>query len=139
MDTTVRRGALGTGFRNFRGFARIAAVVFLINTLYPLITKAFDDRLAGDWAHTLLHFLSAAAAAYVGWFASSEAPARVFVWALLVGYLALGVGGWFIEGLFLGTPFAIPLGPADNIFHLLVGGSAVEPIVQSALPRLGRS
>jgi len=33
-------------------------------------------------------------------------------------YLTLACYGWSRPGLLLGTPFAIPLGVAENLFHL---------------------
>ncbi len=110
--------------RASRLFCRCAAVVFVGITVYTLITKGLGDRLGEDWVHSVLHIGSAGLAAYAGWIARSDRPAVVFTGVLAVVYLALGVFGWFIDGLLLGTPFAVPLGPADNVFHLLVGGAA---------------
>lgn len=112
-----------------RVYCRVAAVVFLLFTIYPLITKLLDQRLAHDWAHGLLHLVSAPIAIYAGWFAKSHLIAALYTWTIAIVYTALGVGGWFIEGLFLGTPWAIPLGPVDHAFHLLLGLGAIAVLV----------
>lgn len=104
-------------------FCRYAAVVFLTVTVYTLISKGLGESLHDDWAHSLLHVGSAVAAGYAGWAARSARPAVLFTTVLAAIYVALGVVGWFIDGL-LNTPVAVPLGPADNLFHLVVGGAA---------------
>jgi hypothetical protein len=119
----------------YRTYCRVAAVVFAVFTAYPVITKSLDHRLAHDWAHSALHLVSALVAAYAGWF-GPPVVARLFVAAIAIGYTALGVFGWFTDGLFLGTAVAIPLGPVDNIFHLALGLPAlVILIVASAQSR----
>jgi hypothetical protein len=79
--------------------------------------QAIEDRLAGDWMHSLLHLCSGLLGVYAGWLAAGAAPARLFTWGVGVLYLALGVHGSVGPGLLLGTPVAIPLGIADNLFH----------------------
>jgi hypothetical protein len=54
---------------------------------------------------------------YAGWF-GPRWLAKLYTLGVGVGYGLLGVFGWFVDGLFLGTHFAIPLGPVENIFHL---------------------
>ena len=44
-------------------------------------------------------------------------------------YLVLGVYGWFTPGFLLHTPFALPIGVADNVFHLLLSVPAVVIVV----------
>jgi hypothetical protein len=109
----------------YRRFCRIATVVFLLFTVYPLVVKLIEHRLAHDWLHGVLHLGSAAFAAYAGWLARSLAPAVLYTWFVAAFYTALGILGWFIDGLFLTSHLAIPLGPVDNIFHLGVGGAAL--------------
>ena len=118
-----------------RSFCRYAAMVFVGITLYGLATKSLGGRLAGDWMHSALHLASAAVAAYAGWGTRRSAPAVIFTGLLGVVYLGLGVAGWFIDGLFLGTPVAVPLGPPDNVFHLFLGGAAAA--VLTGLLRAG--
>jgi hypothetical protein len=108
-------------------YCRIAAVVFAVFTIYPVVTKALDHRLAHDWAHSALHLVSALVAAYAAWF-GPPVVARLFVAAIAIGYTALGVFGWFTDGLFLGTAVAIPLGPVD-VFHLALGLPALVILV----------
>jgi hypothetical protein len=67
--------------------------------------------------HSLLHLCSGLLGVYAGWLAAGAAPARLFTWGVGVLYLALGVHGSVGPGLLLGTPVAIPLGIADNLFH----------------------
>lgn len=117
-----------------RVYCRVAAVVFLLFTIYPLITKVLEQRLAHDWAHGLLHLISAAIGIYAGWFAKSDVLAAIYTWIIAIGYTALGVGGWFIDGLFLGTPIAIPLGVVDHAFHLLLGLAAIAVLLVNRHP-----
>lgn len=109
----------------YRLFCRIAAVVFVVFTAYPVVTKLIEHRLAHDWAHSTLHLASAMVAGYAGWFARSSTPAVVFTWAVAAIYGVLGVVGWFIDGLFLDLPVAVPLGPVDNVFHLGLAAGAL--------------
>jgi len=109
-------------------------MVFLLFTLYPLITKVLEQRLAHDWAHGLLHLISAAIGIYAGWFARSDTLAALYTWTIAIVYTTLGIGGWFIDGLFLGTAMAIPLGPVDHAFHLLLGLAAVAVLLVDRHP-----
>jgi hypothetical protein len=98
--------------------------VFLVFTVYPVVTKLIEQRLAHDWAHSALHLASAVVAAYAGWVARSTTLAVLYTWTIAVTYGVLGVLGWFIDGLLMGTPAAIPLGPVENVFHLVLGVAA---------------
>jgi hypothetical protein len=113
----------------YRLYCRIATVVFVINTVYPLTTKLLQERLAEDWLHSVLHLCSALFGVYAGWYAPNITPARAFTWSIGLLYFALGVYGWLIPGLLLDTPFAIPLGIADNVFHLILSIPALAIIV----------
>ncbi|GAA1816155.1 hypothetical protein GCM10009682_41350 [Luedemannella flava] len=113
----------------YRNYCRAAAVAFGLYTAYPVVVKIAEDRLAHDWAHSALHLLSALFAAYAGWLAATELPAKLFTWGIGALYGVLGIVGWFIDGLFLTTHLAIPLGPPDNVFHLVI---AVPAVVVSA-------
>jgi hypothetical protein len=119
----------------FRWYCRVATVVFLLFTVYPVIVKMTEHRLAHDWAHSALHLGSALVAAYAGWLAPSDRLARVFTWGVALVYGVLGVIGWFIDGLLLSTPIAIPLGPVDNVFHLSLAAGAGAAIVLSGRSR----
>jgi hypothetical protein len=119
----------------FRTYCRVATVVFLLFTVYPVITKLAEHRLAHDWAHGALHLGSALVAAYAGWFARSDTLARLFTWAVALTYGVLGVVGWFIDGLLLSTVVAIPLAVVDNLFHLALAVGAVAVIVRSGRTR----
>lgn len=114
-----------------RVYCRVAAMAFGLYTVYPVITKLAEHRLAHDWAHSALHLISALVAAYAGWLAASDLPARAFAWGIGAVYVILGVVGWFIDGLLLDTHLAIPLGPPDNIFHLLIGVPALIVAIRS--------
>ena len=113
----------------YRRYCQAAAVAFVLVTVYTVPTKFVQGRLGHDWAHSVLHLCSALVAAYAGWPARSPAPARAFMWAVGVGYLALGVCGWFTRGLLLGTPLAIPLGVPENLFHLLLSVPALAIVL----------
>jgi uncharacterized membrane protein len=113
----------------YRRYCKAAALAFLLVTLYTVPTKYLQGRLAHDWAHSVLHLLSAVLAAYAGWFARSSGPARAYTWAVGIGYFALMCYGWFTDGLLLGTPLAIPLGVPENLFHLLVSIPALVIIL----------
>lgn len=60
-----------------RTSCRIAAVVFAVFTIYPVITKSLDHRLSDDSAHSALHLVSALVASYAGWF-GPPVVARLF-------------------------------------------------------------
>jgi hypothetical protein len=115
--------------QTFRRYCKAAAVAFMLAVLITVPIKLLQSRLGHDWAHSALHLGSALLAAYAGWRAHSSAPARAFTWAVGVGYLALGVYGWFTPGLLLGTPLAIPLGVPENLFHLLLSVPAVAVVL----------
>ena len=106
-------------------YCRFATVVFIINTVYPVTTKLLQERLAEDWLHSVLHLCSALFGIYAGWYASNIAPAKVFTWGIGVLYSVLGLYGWFTPGFLLHTPLAIPIGGADNVFHLLLSVPAL--------------
>lgn len=110
-------------------YCRIVAAVFLINTFYPVLIKLSQQRLAHDWFHSFLHLLCALFGAYAGWRAKSVGWAKAFTWIIGMLYMVLGVHGWFVPGLFLNSPLAIPLGAIDNIFHLLLSVPALVIIV----------
>lgn len=100
-------------------FCRRATVVFLAVAAYTLLVKLPPGDLSGDWLHTTLHVLTAVATAGGGW----DRPRRIARPAtrmLVLAYAIIGVTGWFVDGLALGTPLAIPLAPGDNVFHLTV-------------------
>jgi hypothetical protein len=113
----------------YRRYCKAAAAAFVLVTLYTVPTKLVQGRLEDDWAHSVLHLGSAALTAYAGWLAHSSTPARALTWALGIGYFALGCYGWFTQGLLLGTPLAIPLGVADNLFHLLLSVPALAIVL----------
>ena len=115
----------------YRMYCRSAAVVSFLFTAYPVVTKLVEHQLAQDWAHSALHVMSAIAAAYAGWFASSGTLARLFTWGVAAVYGVLRVVGWFIDGLLLNTHLAIPLGPVDNVFHLALAVAATAAIVRA--------
>ena len=110
-------------------YCRIGAVVFVINTVYPVTTKLIQERLADDWLHSVLHLCSALFGVYAGWYASNIISAKAFTWFIGLLYLVLGVYGWFTPGFLLHTPFALPIGVADNVFHLLLSVPAVVIVV----------
>lgn len=111
-----------------RGFAKVAGAVFVLVVAYSLATKVPDGRMAHDWLHSVLHLVSAAAGLLAGWVSSDAAPSRWFTVAIAAVYLPLGILGWFVDGLLLGTAAAIPLATADNVFHLLLGSAAMATL-----------
>ena len=115
--------------RPYRSYARVAAVAFLLVALYTLVFKLPGGDLERDWLHTVLHVITGALAAYAGWFAAAVSPARAVTLGVTVAYGVLGIGGWFVDGLFMGTPFRIPLQAADNVFHLLLAGGGIVALV----------
>jgi uncharacterized membrane protein YfcA len=115
--------------RMYRRYCKAAAVGFLLVTLYTVPSKYLQGRLGHDWAHSVLHLCTAVLAAYAGWLARGPVPARTFTWAVGIGYFALAGYGWFTEGLLLDTPFAIPLGVPENVFHLLVSVPALAIVL----------
>ena len=118
--------------RPHRWYARVAAVAFLLVALYTLAFKLPSGELERDWLHTVLHGSTGALAAYAGWLAAAVWPARAVTLGVTVAYGVLGVGGWFIDGLFIGTPVQIPLQAADNVFHLLLAGGGIVTLVAAS-------
>lgn len=112
----------------YRTYCRVAAAVFLLITVYTVSTKLVQGRLEADWLHSALHLSSALMGAAAGWYPASERPARWFTWGIGLLYGALGVLGWFMPGFFLDTRVALPLGPADNLFHLALAVPALTII-----------
>lgn len=102
----------------YRRNCQVAAFLFAGFTLYPVVTKVLEHRLAHDWLHSALHLPSCLVAAYAGWLARRAFVSRLFTWAIGLTYGIRGAVGWFIPGLLLGTPLAIPLDPVANAFHL---------------------
>ena len=115
--------------RAYRLYCRIGTVGFFLTTVYPLTTKLLQERLADDWLHSVLHLCAALFGVYAGWYASNIVPARAFTWGVGLLYLVLGLYGWLTPGFLLHTPVAIPLGVADNVFHLLVSMPAVAIMI----------
>lgn len=118
----------------YRRYCKVASVVFLLFTVYPVVTKLLDHRLAHDWVHSALHLASALLAAYAGW-AGRQAIARLYVLGIGLTYAALFGYGLLSDGLFLGTAFAIPLGLVDNVFHLVLAVPALAIVVWDVLGR----
>src|SRR4029453_11464336 len=100
--------------------ARTATFLFAGFTVYPVVTKVVEHRLAHDWAHSALHLVSCVVAWYAGWLAPHAVTARTFTWIIGLSYGVLGVVGWFVSGLLMTTPVAIPLDPVANVFHLVL-------------------
>ena len=117
----------------YRTYARVAAAAFFLVALYTLAVKLPGGEFERDWLHTALHIASGSLAAYAGWIATRAAAARTFTLGLTAVYGALGLGGWFVDGIFTGSTFRIPLAAADNVFHLLLAAGAVAT---AAAPRL---
>jgi hypothetical protein len=119
---------------NYRRYCRTVAVIFILITIYTVSTKAVQGRLAGDWLHSALHLCSGLVGLYAGWFAPSPVPAKAFTWGIGLLYFALACYGPFTSGLLLGTPLAIPLAVADNVFHLALSVPALAIVL---LGRMG--
>jgi len=117
----------------YRRYCKAAAAGFVLITLYTVPTKLLQDRLADDWAHSALHVCSAVLVANAGWLARGAGLARAVTWGIGAGYFALGCYGWFTDGLLLGTPFAIPLGIPENLFHLLLSIPALAIVLLDLL------
>ena len=122
----------GTAVDRYVLSCRIAAVVFFLVALYTLAVKLPRGGMAHDWLHTVLHVVTGLAAAYLGWAHRGSAAPRIFAVGVIAVYGLLGMVGWFIDGIALGTRFAIPLGPAENVFHL---GLAAVGLAVLALAR----
>jgi hypothetical protein len=77
-------------------------------------------------------------AVYAGWIAKRTMPAKAFAGSLALGYGALGLFGWFTDGLLMGSPFRIPLGAADNTFHLILAFGAAFTVAVAAFSAAAR-
>jgi hypothetical protein len=126
---------------NYRRYCRTAAVIFILITIYSVSIKAAQGRLAGDWLHSALHLCSGLIGVYAGWLARSPVPAKAFTWGIGLLYFALAFYGLFKPGLLLGTPLAIPLGVADNVFHLALSVPALAILLVDRMgpPRTSRA
>ena len=113
-----------TSDRLYRSYARGAAVVFLLVALYTLLAKVPSGQFARDWMHTALHVGTGSLAVYAGWIADRVTPAIAFTAGLALAYGTLGLFGWFRDGLLMDSALRIPLGAADNIFHLALALAA---------------
>ena len=123
-----RGSADGRADRSYRLYARGAALAFVLVAAYTVPAKLLQGRLADDWLHSVLHLGSGLLGAWAGWATRGVAPARAFTWGVGLLYGGLGLVGWSTNGLLLGTPFAIPLGAAENAFHLVLGVPALAVI-----------
>jgi Domain of unknown function (DUF4383) len=133
-ETFVLAG--GSSESPFVRYTRVTAVAFLLVVVYTLVTKVPGGEIRDDWLHTVLHLVTGIVAVSVGWIVRSIATAQALTIAIGLGYGALGIAGWFIDGLLLDTEFAVPLAAADNVFHmLLAGGAALAGIVVSSQRR----
>jgi hypothetical protein len=112
----------------YRGFSRFAAVAFFLVAIYTLLVKVPGGDIRDDWSHTVLHVATGLFAVYAGWIAAGETAAVAFAWALALGYGGLGVVGWFVDGFLMNTTLRVPLGAADNVFHLFLGAGAIVAI-----------
>ena len=113
----------------YRLYCRVATVVFVVFFVYAVTTKLLQERLCEDWLHSVLHLCSALLGAYAGWYAPNIMSAKLLTWAIGLLYFALGVYGWFTPRLLLGTPFAILMRIADNVFHLVLSVPALAIVV----------
>lgn len=112
-------------------YCRFSAVVFLLVSLYTLAVKIPSGGLADDWLHTSLHVATAALALHLGWVRTRGAGPVLYTWSVVTVYGLLGVAGWFIDGIAMGTLVRVPLGAADNVFHLLLAGTGVAVGLQA--------
>jgi uncharacterized membrane protein YfcA len=122
--------------RSYRLYSRMAAIAFMVITVYVPAVNAVRHHQGHDWFHHVLHLMSAVCAAYAGWVAVSIVPARLFTWGIGLFYFVLGTYGWFTPGLMMNTPLAIPLSAGDNIVHLLLAVPALVIVVRHLLKSL---
>lgn len=122
-------GERGGALTSHRRFARLACAVFLLVAAYTIAIKLPAGELHGDWLHTALHLATAMAALAVSRARVRPMWPRAFTWSLLTSYGALGVLGWFVDGLGMRTPLRVPLASGDNAFHLLLAAAALVTIL----------
>jgi hypothetical protein len=68
--------------------------------------------------------------------AADARAARLFTGAVAAIYGVLGVIGWFVPGLLLGTPVVIPLDPVANVFHLVLAVPALVLVTRRVIFRV---
>ncbi len=125
----------------YRAYARVAAAAFVLVALYTVAVKGGRGELDRDWMHSVLHVATGGVAAYAGWVARTSGPAKALTLAVGSVYGALGLAGWFVDGLLMGTSARIPLAAADNAFHLVLAAGAALAVVageRRAPPAHGR-
>jgi hypothetical protein len=111
-------------------YCRFIGVAFLLVSGYTVWVKLPSGRLATDWLHTAIHVVTGAAALYLGWRQVDGQGALVLTWSVVLSYGMLGIVGWFVDGLAMGTSFRIPLMAADNVFHILLAGTGLMAILR---------
>ncbi|HYI46015.1 MAG TPA: DUF4383 domain-containing protein [Actinomycetota bacterium] len=104
-----------------RSYAKIVGVVVLLVGVVGLIMGDPEDGLLGfniDLTEDIVHLATGGLLAYVG-FSGGDAQAKQIVMVIGVVYLAVGVLGFVLPGLFglLPTELAVQ----DNILHLVLG------------------
>lgn len=111
-------------------YCRLAGIVFFLVVVYTLVLK-LPTGLAGDRVHTLLHVITGSVALYLGWSQGRRLAKSLFTITVAIAYGVLGMSGWFVDGIALDSNYAVPLGPADNVFHLLLALTAAWVVVAS--------
>jgi hypothetical protein len=119
----------------YRSYARGAAAAFSLVVAYTVLNKMPSGEFARDWMHTAVHVATASVAVYAGWISERGAAAKAFTAAIAVGYGALGIFGWFTDGLLMDSTFRIPLDAGGNVFHLALGVAAAVTVAAAALPQ----
>ncbi|MFZ5814803.1 MAG: DUF4383 domain-containing protein [Bacillota bacterium] len=100
-----------------RWYVRLLSAALLLQGLAGGLLKWYEGR-QDDLVHNLLHLLSGLWGLAAAGRSGSAEGARRFAWGFGLFYIALAVIGWLSP-----APLSLlPLGPADHLFHLIVGG-----------------
>ncbi|HWO76668.1 MAG TPA: DUF4383 domain-containing protein [Bacillus sp. (in: firmicutes)] len=97
-------------------YVRLISILFIIQASFGIFQKLYEGR-TDDLVHNILHALIGIIGALSSFGENKFVKSRKFLLGLSLFYFCLGLIGWFWP-----NPFGlIPLGVADNIFHVLVG------------------
>ena len=98
-------------------YVRVLGALLLLQGGFGAVLKAVQGR-ADDLPHNGLHVVSGALGLALA--AGARAGTRAHAFALRFGafYFLLGAVGW----VWTNPLGVLPLGPADHVFHLVIGG-----------------
>lgn len=97
-------------------YVRLISILFIVQASFGIFLKLYKGE-TDDLVHNGLHGLIGIIGILSSFGESKFVNSRKFLLGFSLFYTSLGLIGWFWP-----NPFGlIPLGVADNVFHILVG------------------